>query len=86
MLVALFLKNNDFYQLKLFNIFLYIYNIGLILMTSTMLLRGIIQVINFKLTSKFEAMLSGFAGLGHIVIAIGIIIIIKKLDNRHHFH
>ena len=64
-----------------FNFFFYTYNIGLAITVIMFLWRGILQTLLIESTSSINAAISGIAGIGHILIAIGIItffIIIKS--------
>lgn len=55
---------------KLFNKFFIVYNLGLISVALTMLWRGIDQV----LAMNTGAMLSGIAGVSHIILTIGLVL------------
>lgn len=63
------------------NRFLGFYNAGLLITITMLIIRGIMQVKDIVLSSAINAMISGFAGIGHIALGIGIIyffIILKK--------
>lgn len=59
-----------------------LYNIGLNLTAVMLLTRGILQVLGTPLSSAINAMLSGFAGIGHILLAIGIVLILLQLRKK----
>lgn len=70
-------KNKSLTDIKLeYNIYL----TGLILSIVMMVIRGSIQVFKNNLISKgLDSALSGLSGLGHIILAIGLISILFKL-------
>ena len=60
------------------------YNFGLCITAVTLAWRGIIQVLSIPVSSGLNASISGIAGIGHILLGIGIVlfflIIRKKAD------
>ncbi|MEW8993223.1 DUF2871 domain-containing protein [Clostridium sp.] len=81
LIVALLDNNFSISNHKKFNFFFYTYNIGLAITVIIFLWRGILQTLLIESTSSINAAISGIAGIGHILIAIGIItffIIIKS--------
>jgi len=69
-------KSYNIRKNKRFNLFYNIYNLGLLLTSIFMVWRGILDVLG-----KDSKMVSGMAGLGHILLGIGLImftIIIKE--------
>lgn len=79
MIIALFVKNSDLENQKLFRISMRVYNIGLPLTAIMMLVRGITQVLNTELSKGLSASISGIAGIGHILVAIGIILLLLAI-------
>lgn len=69
MVKQLGLQNNK--KLKYFDI---IYNAGLILTVIMFAVRGVMQVLEISLSKGGNAAISGFAGIGHILLSIGIIL------------
>lgn len=66
-----------------FKLFYYIYNGGLLLATAMFVWRGVLQVLGSDISSGLNASISGMAGIGHILLAVGIIIfftILKKQE------
>lgn len=66
---------------KNFHKFLIIYNAGLLLTIVMLVVRGITQVLQIALTNGIDATISGFAGIGHILLGIGLLyffIILKQ--------
>ena len=52
------------------------YNIGLNITTIMFLIRGILEVIGFAITSKIDAIISGIAGIGHVLLGVTLILIL----------
>lgn len=78
------------FSIKLFSIqtskkyraFLWIYNIGVCLTSIMLMVRGILQVNQSVLTSATNAMISGFAGIGHILVGIGMILFFLMMKEK----
>ncbi|MEG0266885.1 MAG: DUF2871 family protein, partial [Bacilli bacterium] len=67
-------------KIKNYNASILIYNLGLIITSIMFFIRGICDV-SFKLSSMYDKIISGFSGIGHITLGIGlvmILLIIKK--------
>lgn len=79
LLVALFAANQSLEQQKTFRVFLYLYNIGLPLMVVMLLVRGITQVLQRSLSAGTNAAISGIAGIGHILVGAGLILLLISL-------
>ncbi|MEG2291441.1 MAG: DUF2871 domain-containing protein [Clostridium sp.] len=73
LVVALLDKQFKISKNNKFNFFFYIYNIGMIVSCLMFLGRGILQTLEITPSSAINASISGFAGIGHIMISIGII-------------
>ena len=77
LLLTLFEKEFKITKNKSFNKFFVVYNVGLIFMIAMFVWRGIDQVLGLN----GGAMISGIAGISHIIFSIGIImmfIVIRK--------
>lgn len=79
LIIALFAKTTDFSNNKLFKVFLWVYNIGLILTVSMLYVRGINEVLNTSLSKGANASISGIAGIGHMILGTGIILLLISL-------
>lgn len=79
LMVALFAGKLDFEKQKIFRVFTVVYNIGVSLMSVMMLVRGVIQVLNLPLSAGGSAAISGIAGIGHILVGTGIVLLIMSL-------
>lgn len=59
------------------------YNIGLVFTAVMMGIRGVLQVLNTKISPSMNSMISGIAGIGHIILGVSLILIlldIKKIS------
>lgn len=79
LIVALFANHFTLESEKTFRIFHKVYNIGLPLMVIMMVVRGITQVLGTSLSKGTSAMISGIAGIGHILVATGIVCLLLAL-------
>lgn len=52
------------------------YNVGLNLTAIMLVVRGIVQVLGFKVVS---ALISGIAGIGHIILGVSLILILLDI-------
>ncbi len=81
LVVALFAQRLDLEKEKSFHWFLRLYNIGLPLTVVMMLVRGITQVKGTALSTGADAAISGIAGIGHIILSIGILLLLNALKS-----
>ena len=58
---------------KKYSAFFVIYNAGVCLTSVMLTVRGIVQVLGVELSSAQNSMLSGVAGIGHILIGVGML-------------
>lgn len=79
LLVALFAARYDLEKIKLFRVFLWVYNIGVALMSTMLLVRGVPQVLGSTLPRAADAAISGLAGIGHMMTGIGLILLLTSL-------
>lgn len=79
LIVALFSAHNELEKQKTFRVFMRLYNIGLPLTVIMLLVRGIPQVLNITLSAGFDAAISGIAGIGHILLGTGLILLLVAL-------
>lgn len=84
LIATLFALMDDFTGDKLFKPFYIIYNVGMIVAVGMMFVRGVAQVTNTYLPLP-DAALSGIAGLGHIMIGVGLVLLVvmfKRIVTR----
>lgn len=82
LIAALFQMNVDLMSHKNFKKFYIIYNLGVAVMVIMLIVRGVTQVQGLELSRGLDAAISGIAGIGHILVGIGMIfyfMILKKL-------
>lgn len=79
LIVALFAVRNDLTKIRTFCAFLWTYNIGVPLTAIMLLVRGVTQVLGLSLSTGFSAAISGIAGIGHILVGVGIILLLIAL-------
>ncbi len=65
-------------KLRSFTLFFWIYNAGLLLTVAMMFVSGIMTVNG----AKSSAAISGIAGMGHIVITVGLVFLFVALGSR----
>lgn len=80
LLLALFSQITDLEQKKTFQYFLRLYNIALPFMIMMFFVRGIFQTLQIELSSGISAMISGIAGLSHIMMAIAVVLLFTALQ------
>lgn len=80
LLLALFSQITDLEQKKTFQYFFRMYNIALPFMIMMFFVRGIFQTLQIELSSGISAMISGIAGLSHIMMAIAVVLLFTALQ------
>lgn len=75
LLLALFIKNDkDILESSLFKKFFILYNIALPFFIIMLMTRGVVQVLNIQLSTAMNAMISGIAGISHILLALSFVL------------
>ncbi|WP_075878378.1 DUF2871 domain-containing protein [Merdibacter massiliensis] len=64
------------------NRILAVYHIGLNLTVVMFVVRGVIQVLGTMLPSGMDAMVSGIAGIGHILLGIALILVLLEIKRK----
>ena len=59
-----------------------LYNVGLLLTITMLVIRGITQVLSLELSTAMDAAISGCAGIGHILLGIGLLFFFLSLKER----
>lgn len=72
-IVAICCKVFNLDSYKHFNKMLVLYNIGFLMVIIMMLVRGSLQVFNVAISSGIDSMISGFAGISHIILSAGLV-------------
>ena len=84
LIATLFALASDFTGDRLFKPFYLVYNIGLVITAGMMFVRGVAQVTGTVLPLP-DAALSGIAGIGHIMVGVGLVLLVimfKRVVNR----
>ena len=80
LIIALFVcQKPELFEQSTFKKFFILYNISLPFMAVMLLVRGIVQVQGTELTKAADAMISGFAGISHILIGIAVLVLFRSL-------
>lgn len=79
LLIAIFSSITTLSQLKEFNRFMLLYNIGLPFMITMFFVRGVTQVLGTELSKGASAAISGVSGISHIIITLAIIMLFLAL-------
>ena len=79
LLVAIFVRLTEVEKEKPFHWFMVTYNVGLPLTVALMVARGVIEVKGIALSRGLDAAISGMAGIGHLLIGVGIITLLIAL-------
>lgn len=74
--MMLLLEKSFSFTNKKINIAFILYHFVLILTCIMFLVRGILQVTNQSLTTGIDAMVSGFAGIGHIILSVSLVLVL----------
>ena len=69
-----------------YKVFMVAYNVGLVMTVLMLFLRGLTEVLEVSVSSSLDAGISGFAGLGHMILSIGLVFyflnLLYKLKNN----
>ncbi|MGL5173340.1 MAG: DUF2871 family protein, partial [Olsenella sp.] len=62
-----------------FRAFMRIYNVGVPLTACMLVVRGVTQVLATPLSPAADSAISGIAGIGHILVGVGLILLLLSL-------
>ena len=79
LLVAIFARLTEVEKEKPFRCFMVSYNVGLPLTVVLMVVRGVTEVKGMALSKGLNATISGVAGIGHVLIGVGIITLLVAM-------
>lgn len=82
LIVLLLEKQFQITENKKTKLFLIVYNTGLIMTILMLVIRGITTVLETPLSNGMNAAISGIAGIGHILLGIGLFIFFKILKEK----
>lgn len=75
LIITIFIKLFAIDKAKQYTRFLIVYNLGLLITITMLVVRGIVQVMQSNISNATSSMISGIAGLGHITLSVGIILL-----------
>lgn len=75
-LILLLLEKSFSFTNKKSNIAFILYQVGLNITCIMFLVRGILQVSNQTLSTGIDGMISGFAGIGHIILGVSLVLLL----------
>lgn len=81
LIIALFMRDNDFSGKRAFKVFRAVYNTGVPLTGIMLGVRGVFEVLGTELSKGASAAISGIAGIGHILTGMGIVMLILIFKN-----
>lgn len=67
---------------RLFKWFYWVYNTGLVMTVGVLTLRGTLTVLGNEPTGAADSALAGIAGLGHVVLTVGLILFFHTIEKR----
>lgn len=79
LVLSIFARDTNIMETGKFKKFMVTYNIGLPFMIVMFYVRGIFQVTGKALSPAMNGMISGLAGLSHLIVAIGLIFLFLAL-------
>lgn len=82
LIVALFAERETLSDQKIFRWFMTCHVFGLILTTVMMIVRGVTQVLAIELSKRSDAAISGIAGIGHIFLGTGLLLLLISLKRQ----
>ena len=75
-LLLLLLQKSFSFEDKKTNVAIVLYHVGLNLTCATFLVRGILQVTLTPLSDGLDGMVSGFAGIGHVILGVSLLLLL----------
>lgn len=79
LIVALFSQRTNLTQVKGYRVFWIVYHAGVVISSALMLVRGTLQVLGVQLSSGLSASISGMAGIGHMLLGVGVVVLLSTL-------
>lgn len=79
LVLSLFSRDTCIMDTGKFKKFMVTYNIGLPFMVIMFFVRGIIQVKSIEVSKAMNGMISGLAGISHLLVAIGLVFLFLSL-------
>ncbi len=77
--LPLFMRAFPLQKQKTFVPFVATYNVGLLMTLGFMSGRGVVQLFNLPISSFWDHMIGGLAGIGHVILTVGLYLLIRTL-------
>lgn len=82
LLLALFQDRLKLIEARSFRPAYWIYNAGVLVMTAGLVWRGVCDTLSLTLSRGVNAAISGLSGIGHILLAAGLVLLLLILRKR----
>ncbi|MEF9920632.1 MAG: DUF2871 domain-containing protein [Erysipelotrichaceae bacterium] len=82
LLLIIFEKEFHVMDSKHYKKFMIFYNIGLLSTLTMLLVRGVTQVLNIKMSTGMNYGISGMSGVSHIILAIGFVFMFLMIKEK----
>lgn len=79
LIIGLLAERSNLEAVKTFRPAMIVYHIGLLFMVTMFYVRGILQVLGSDLSQAADLAVSGVAGIGHVLMAMGIVLLFVSL-------
>lgn len=79
LIIAIFVKLGALDRQGKFKIFMCTYNSGVLIATTMLLVRGVTEVLQLNLSKACDFAISGIAGVGHLLLGIGLVLFLTML-------
>lgn len=79
LLIAIFVKLGALDKQRHFKTFMCTYNSGVLIASIMLLVRGVTQVLDLNFSRTCDFMISGIAGIGHILLGAGLLFLLNML-------
>ncbi len=73
LIIGIFAFQTNLLDVKKFNIFFLLYNLGVVMASIMLTVRGVTTVATANISTGLDASISGISGISHIILAIGLI-------------
>lgn len=82
LLLALFQDRLKLVEARSFRPAYWLYNAGVLVMTAGLVWRGVCDTLSLELSRGVDAAVSGLSGIGHILLAAGLVLLLLILRKR----
>nr|WP_302596724.1 DUF2871 domain-containing protein [uncultured Cellulosilyticum sp.] len=82
LLIGLYGEKLNLFETKRFKVFYVLYNVGVLMSTVMMVIRGTLQVIGTQVSRAVDMSISGISGIAHIILGIGFVLFFMLLKKH----